>query len=57
MKRRCFESISEVEEFQTNLWEKNDTGNANPEWLNEIEDCFQNIVVELYNGDVEILFK
>ena len=52
--RKYFEGKADVENFWKSLWEKEDSGNPNTEWLIEYESLFTNVVPEIHNGYLEI---
>jgi len=42
--RQVFENAEQVIDFWAGIWEKEDSGNANAEWIKDIEEVFREIV-------------
>ena len=55
--RQVFQNAQEVVDFWAGIWEKNDTGNANAAWVNEIEEVFREIIPEVDCGRMPIVYE
>ena len=52
--RKYFENTEEVINFWKSLWEKDDPGNPNASWLDEYKLLFQQVVPEIFTGDIDV---
>ena len=52
--RKFFENSEDVLKFWKSLWEKDDQGKPNVDWLREYEILFKSIIPEIHTGDIEI---
>ena len=43
-----------MEHFWKSLWEKDDTGNPEAEWLKEYEALFSSVITEIHEGILKI---